>query len=509
MEVIAFVAFGVCICALIMGTSYAQHRRVGKLLDALWQELSARFNVPMNALKFDGRKKAELPLRQGTLFVSYPLSSLNQTANQIKKHLATIRCEGLGLPSWFEYSTRTSSSKGLSGELTWSSTSSLYCAGVDLSDHIPLVFQAMFEDPKDLVERLNSFNVAIASGHATFEGVYDMYTKPEEVVGHIETFVHTIEHVAQRLPAQWERGLVNILVHNDDSALFGALSEKLDLVGNTSSRALLVEMSPKASAQTLALWCAHGLLSLVRTVQIPLQTRRHVFACWAIIAPLAERSLAHARGRELVDYFCERETLASLDVVTLSATPELVLPLMLHFSAQEPEHVWEASKALTGLMQAAEVRAWLNHLEASGQPITSEHLVGMRMSDIMPTDLAQDLLTRIQTMASTDPLMMQDTQLNQHIAHLLKHVSDDAFEQTCQWLSHVGTSITMRSLRAQLDDHFSQRSSSARALQQTLERLAQRVGHAGGLSLSGEAQSGDVSFVFDEAAHTVPQKKHQ
>lgn len=509
--------FVLLVGVFFVGYLYYLYHRVEEVLDALWQEISARFGVPMTEMTFDGRKKVEFPFLQGTLLVSYPLSFLEQTGKGQNTHLATTTCKGLDLPVWFAYSTRTNSNKGFLGKLISKSSSSLNCAGVDLSDHILLVFQAIFEEQAPAVQGLMSFNSNIRSGNAMFDSTYDINTSLHLVVDHIDQFALAVECIDQRLPKDWASMFTKILAYNENPDLFETLATKLDLKHNQANRTLLAEQSSKATSKAMALWCTNGLFEIVRDASVSAHKRREVFTYWAMDSTLADRAMAREKGREIIEYFCEHETLESLSISTLERTPQLALPLMMHFFREEPEHVWEVSKKLIALMQADEARAWLDHLEDAGYAITPEHLVCMRLSDDMHTSMAQDLMSHIQTMASAHPSMMKNKQLNQNIAHLLMHVGQDAFSKACEWLTRSGTKATMQSL-SPLVDHFPRRSSQGKKIEHVLDHLSQRVGRAGGLSLSADvqagglsvsaqAQQGDVTFVFDEVEDTASQKK--
>lgn len=506
------------ICLGLIGAIYLfwkvlwDGRNNGVVQNVLWELCSLRFDVPAEEMTFDGHDLAYIPRAQGTLIVSYPLLSLPGHDEPAKPIVCTTRYKGLNIPAWFEYITiKEEHDKGFFSAMTFSRRPTLRCGGVDLSSHIPLVFKVLFEEDSSILQELKQLSASIISGTAVLTTHYSTSTELNWVVDDLEGFALLLERMKQHIPEDLESVLLKLILRTEDSELFESLYEALSLEGNASNRAQFASLAFNASPGVMALWCMHGLIDVVRPNVLGHQGRREVFVHWAKRASLEDRAISTPQGVELVEYFCEHETLESLKLTTLNSTPRLVLPLMMHFFEEAPQDVWAQSKVLIALMRTDEAYAWLKHLETSGYPVDLEHLVRMRKSKLISPDSAQDLMRYIMEGVQEQPLMMSNIQLNNTIMYLLKYIGDDVFTQVCDWLIESGTVVTLKCMHAKIADHFPSRSKQSRLLDGVFEGLTYRAGHAGGLSLSADAQTGglsassaahqgDMTFAFDEDA---------
>ena len=484
-----------------------------------WQALSAELSVPLSEFTYEGNQRAIFPRGQGTLEMNCLLSMSHQNTQGGEDYMpfCITTYRGSGVPHWFKFDTLRERNTGVMGASKTHVTGLLHCNDVDLSDHIDLAFRMWFGGRNRDIKRLDTLRVSVDDTQAQFRERYSLSTPPEKVAEDVLVFAQGMESVAKRLPSSWMLALCQLLGELDDAALFRTIASKLVRRSHEEVHAHMRSLVKTARPHVLALWCAYGFFDLVRDAGLKRNKRQKIFEHWVTRASLSARALKTSQAGEVARFLCKDLQLKELRSSKLSSKPRMVLPLLMCLFERHPEQVWEASKEVMGLLEFDEAQLWLKHLKGSGFTLAPEHLAHLKVEDDMDASTSQEMLTHIRRVASSNPDALRGDAFNTQITHVLKHLSGDTMTLTCAWLKRVGTPSTLRMLNKHLADHFSSWSSQGKDVAQLIEQLAQRAGHAGGLSLSaddqagglsvsGEAKQGDVTFALDEAAQAASKK---
>ena len=457
---------------LVGGALYALQRRVHRTILDLWAGLSEQLGVPLEHMSFEGRRRVDVPVDGGALSVSYLLSVQDFLGVSGYGRTCITRYKGGGIPEWFEYRTQP-------GVVT-----SVRCDGVDLSAHTSLVFDVLFGDDAWDVQRLKLFITNVHDGSAMFESWCDARTPGEEVARRVGDFARAVERLRQ-VAVSPKQFFAQLLSATDDPELFGHLVSRTD-------EAHLRDAAREASPRALGLWCVHGWSRIVREhASLSMPARQEAFASWAKHAPLAHRAGETRDALGLIAYFCEQPLLQEHLIQRVELAPQLALPMLTHHARARPREAWELGKQLVRFMRAEELNLWLERIEAAGAELVPAHLLGVRLSVDTRPEVAQQLATRLMTLARAKPDRMNLATFNQTLIGLLLRLDEETFDRARQWLTPVATRATLEALRAHLD-HRTSREATLRAAR-LVDQMTQRLGRAGGLSLSQDAQTGGLS----------------
>ena len=408
---------------VMIKVSNVNKERMKKTLEQLWQSLSIRLNVPLEAFTHEDLFRVDIPHGEGILEVSYPLSA--NSKNGVPQTSTTIY-KGASVPGWFEFDTARQLNKKVILEPTSSSGGALRCAGVDLSEHIASVFDVWFGDNSEDVHWLSRLKASVRGEQAFFKAEHSLLTPVENMSNKVHAFVMAVECIAEQAPSSEVLALGQLAVHTREPLLFECLTTQMTPDQTSGVRAFMGSSVSTASHETLGIWCAHGFFDIVRDANLKRQDRWDILCHWTKYASLAERSLQDPQSREVVHHLCEGQSLKSLRVSELAATPQVVLPLLMHLFEAHPEEVWQASEKVMGLLNVSEAHVWLQHAQAAAFAITAEHFMRpLRAHDMGASD-AQELLEHMRRVASSAPEIMKERVFNTNITRVLPHLSEEA-----------------------------------------------------------------------------------
>ena len=395
MEFVFLAALVGIVYLLAMALRFYQSRAaVGRF----WHALSRRLGVPMSDMTFSDNTRAYIPLEKGGLDVIRPSTFLSSEHGSSNQFVLNVEYKRIRIPGWFEY--RTSSHVGRRAS---SSEAVLKCGGVDLSQHVGVVFHALFQKQLDAVRALGELDTVVRRGHVVFSGSYNKSASALDVSKYIDVFVRGAQAIEHHLPKDLSSALIKILARSEESALTDMIVKRLKVNRGSPHEAPLRQLVPMLSPDVLVSWCEGGLLRVVQSEPVSDQVRRDAFAIWNKRATLAQRAGRSAESRALVAYFCAGETVESLSIKQLASKKRVALPLMRHLFKEHPQDVWEASKGLMSLLDSEEARFWIEHLEASEHPPSPEHFIHAYMEQPADPSQAQNMLAIMRRVAASSP----------------------------------------------------------------------------------------------------------
>lgn len=414
-----------------------------------------------------------------------------------------FECIGLNFPSWFECEEQNQSL-------------SVRCGVLDFSADPHEVLHALLAGNVSAMSVFGESKIVLHDGRATLELIYDSQKSASFVGTEVKRVLNGLHALCEHLSANQDEAVLTLFVNSTNPLMYTMLMAQPLIRERLKTRDGFATLVARAGAATIAMWCVKDLLNAVQHVGLEASMRRKVVVEWANQASLEERALQTPTARRIFSFLMQGTKKLSLKKVVTSG--RLTLPALMQRFASAPSNIAHASIALIPLMPPEDALLWLQHISAHQQPITYAHLQSINLN-AMPASIAQEFLGLWREHAAAHPAALKEQAWHDEVASLLPLTSENVFAKTCQWLVADGSAQTLRMFQ-KLQHRYGLSASKHSALKLSLNAIMQRLGnagslslvsdsHAGGLSVSGEAQQGDVSFVFDEVDQASAQKEYK